>query len=180
MQSPCAFEVQLPRRELAPAPAVKHRLEQSGSRKTLTLDDINKKMSKAAQNRQSALAKQISDVKENLDKVELVRERRNSEERITASRISERIAAAEEKRLVQISSIQDHARHHNQRVSTRVAIHSTELTQEAHTRQELLDEKLKKASEKRQATIAEIKQTAAQSCLPKSTHSPHKSAGLLE
>jgi hypothetical protein len=69
------------------------------------MDDINTKMSKAAKNRELALAKQISDVKENLDKVCLVRERRNSEERMTASRISERIAAAEEKRQVQISSI---------------------------------------------------------------------------
>ena len=136
MQSPCAFEVQLPRRELAPAPAIKQRLEQSGSRRPITLDDINKKMSKAAQNRQANLAKQLSDVKESLDKVELVRERRNSEERITASRITERIAAAEEKRHVQISSIQDHARNHNQRVSTRVANHSTELSLEARTRQE--------------------------------------------
>ena len=105
MQSPCAFEVQLPRRELAPTPAIKQRLEQSGSRRTITMDDINTKMSKAAKNRELALAKQISDVKENLDKVCLVRERRNSEERMTASRISERIAAAEEKRQVQISSI---------------------------------------------------------------------------
>jgi hypothetical protein len=45
MQSPCAFEVQLPRRESAPAPAIKQRLEQSGSRRPITIDDINKKMS---------------------------------------------------------------------------------------------------------------------------------------
>ena len=105
MQSSLVFEVQLPRRELAPAPAIKQRLEQSGSRRTLTLEDINMKMSRAAKNRQTALAKQISDVKESLDKVGLVRERRNSEERSQASKISERIAAAEEKRQVQISSI---------------------------------------------------------------------------
>jgi len=138
MQSPCAFEVQLPRRELAPTPAIKQRLEQSGSRRTITMDDINTKLSKAAKNRELALAKQISDVKENLDKIGLVRERRNSEERMTASRISDRIAAAEEKRQVQISSIQDHARHHNQRVSTRVAIHTTELTEEALAKQKLI------------------------------------------
>ena len=138
MQSSCAFEVQLPRRELAPAPAIKQRLEQSGSRRTITMEDINTKMSKAAKNRELALAKQISDVKESLDKVSLCRERRNSEERMTASRITERIAAAEEKRQVQISSIQDHARNHNQRVSTRVALHTNELTEEALAKQKLI------------------------------------------
>jgi hypothetical protein len=57
MQSPCAFEVQLPRRELAPAPAIKQRLEQSGSRRAITIDDINKKMSQAAKNREANLLK---------------------------------------------------------------------------------------------------------------------------
>jgi hypothetical protein len=165
MQASIAFEVQLPHRELAPTSAIKKRLEQSGSRRTITMDDINNKMSKAAKNREANLAKQVSVVKESLGKVTLALERRSSEERIsggkTASRINERIAAADEKRQVQITSIADHARNHNQRVSTRVAVHTTELTEEAKALKVQIDEKIKKATEKREAALSEIKQTAA-------------------
>jgi ribosome-binding ATPase YchF (GTP1/OBG family) len=122
------------------------------------MDDINNKMSKAAKNREANLAKQISDVKENLDKVSLALERRNSEDRLSgtknAIRISDRIAAADEKRLVQISSISDYARNHNQRVSTRVATHTTGITEGVKTLQVQIEEKLKKAAEKREANLA--------------------------
>ena len=118
---PVSFEVQLPKSESAAAPAVKARLEQSGSRKTITIDDINKKLNNAAQKRAARLEKHLSEVKENLSRIELVNKRRTSEEKHMEECISAKCAIADEKRKVQIEGIADKAREHNRKVVNKVA-----------------------------------------------------------
>ena len=174
MQSAISFEVQLPKTgSSAPSPAVKSRLEQSGSRKPITRQDIDAKLKRAADKRAAHLQKQLSEVKESLDKVELVRERKNSEEKVKATRYSTRIATADEKRTVQISSIQDRAREYNKRVSQRVESHSNVISEESEAKKENLESKMKRASELREARIELVKKRSVESYQPR--HSPMKS-----
>ena len=102
MQSnkPVSFEVQLPKSDSSAAPAIKARLEQSGSRKAITIEDINKKLSNAAEKRAARREKHLSDVKESLNRIELVNQRRTSEEKHMEERICAKGAIAEEKRKV--------------------------------------------------------------------------------
>ena len=58
-------------------------------------------------------------------------------------------------------------------MSIRVANHTSELSNEARELKEQVDEKLRKAEEKRLAVLEEIKQKGALSCVPKQT-SPAK------
>lgn len=174
------FEIQLPRNSEMPAPAVKHRLEQSGqSRRQLTLDDINKKIFEAAKKREANLAKQVSDVKEHVEKIGLLRERRSSEERDQAERLSTRLATASEKRHVQINSIADRARTHNKQVLTRVDRANTQRTEVAQSRREQVQQRLQKAAEIREARFQAIKLSAAASCAPRNStpsYSPQKAS----
>jgi len=63
--------------------------------------------------------------------VQLVRERRTSEERLVEERaaadLSSKLQVADEKRTVQITCIKDKARSHNERVSKRVSENSMKL-----------------------------------------------------
>lgn len=156
---PMAFEVQLPKTsDNAAAPAIKARLEKS-SRKNLTLEEINEKQSKAAMKRAAVLEQQLSDVKESLTRVELVKERKTSEERAQAERMNERLVAAEAKRMAQISAVKDKAAMYNERV-TKIELVKERKSSEERAQQERLAERLSHAEEKRTAQIEGIKDKA--------------------
>ena len=115
-QQPVAFEIQIEKKADA-APPVKIRLEQSPGRKAITLDLIKTKLEQANKARQDRVEKQISVlVTKNEAKVKFIKEREEAEERAHKEKLAKKLTAAEEKRTVQISSIQDKARTHNERV----------------------------------------------------------------
>ncbi len=122
-QAPVSFEIDISKPEVAPTttPQIKIRLE-AESRKVsaLTLDQINERQNQAAQKRALAINKQRSAAKENLEKVELNRERKNSEEMRAAAELSSKLHHADEKRNVRISQIKDKVATHNKRVTERV------------------------------------------------------------
>jgi len=160
LNKPVYFEVQLAKSDIVAAPAVKVRLEQSGSRKSITIDDINKKLESAAQKRAARIEKHLSDVKENLSRIELVNKRRTSEEKHMEECISTKCAIADEKRKVQIEGIADKAREHNRKVVTKVAKTNEESCANTSAKKQKTEEKLKRAAEKREAHLEKARQTA--------------------
>jgi len=145
------FEVQIPKSDNVAAPAVKARLEQSGSRKSITIEEITTKLDNAAQKRAARIEKHLSDVKENLSRIELVNKRRTSEEKHMEECISAKCAIADEKRKVQIEGIADKAREHNRKVVTKVAKTNEESCANKSARQQKTEKKLRRAAELREA-----------------------------
>jgi hypothetical protein len=116
--------------------------------------------------------------------VQLCRDRRTSEERLVESRaaadLSNKLQVADEKRTVQISCIKDKARSYNERVSKRVSDNSMKQQTEVVAKKAELDEKLKKASERHEAQLESVKQTAVLSAQVKTPQSPQKNAAKVE
>jgi len=153
MQSnkPVYFEVQLNKSESAAAPAVKARLEQSGSRKAITIEDITMKLNNAAQKRAARLEKHLSDVRKIESRIELVNKRRTSEEKHMEECISAKCATADEKRKVQIEGIADKAREHNRKVVNKVAKTNEESSANTSAKKQKTEKKLRRAAELREA-----------------------------
>ena len=152
-----SFEVQIPKSESAAAPPIKARLEQSANRKVITIDDINKKLSHAAELRAAQREKHLTDVKESLSRVDQVCYRRTSEEKHKEERISAKNAIADEKRKVQLGCIADRAREYNKRVSYKVTLKNERLSQNASAKKQRTEAKLKRAAEIRQARFEHVK-----------------------
>ena len=116
--------------------------------------------------------------------MQLTRERRTSEERLIEERaaadLSSKLQVADEKRTVQISCIKDKARSHNERVIKRVSENSMKLQSDCSTKKAELDQKLKKASERYEAQLESVKQTAALSGQSKASQSPQKSSSKVD
>ena len=177
-QQPIAFDIDLGKVNSAPAPEVKRRLE-NADRKPLTLEQINARQSRAAEKRAIVLENQKNAAHSTVEKVELNRDRRTSEERASEQRLAQKLDAklkiADEKRQVQLESIQDKARTHNKRVCEKVEAISATLEKDSSAKKSELELKMKKASESREKQIESVKQTAAQSAVMKGTvQSPKK------
>ena len=85
--APVSFEIQLERNECAP-PAVKQRLEEH-QRNELTLQMIKDKLDRAYERKAQVMASQVEQMRENLDRVGLTKERKSSQERALGKRISD-------------------------------------------------------------------------------------------
>ena len=157
---PVSFEIEITKNAAA-APPIKQRLEADSKKSlSLTLEDIQEKLSQAAEKRQNAIGKHVSAAKECLEKAELIRERKSSQERAQeergAAELQSRLSIAGEKRSVQINSIQDKARTHNEMVVQRVeSLHKT-IQSESNNKKEQLEERLKKAAALRGAKIVKV------------------------
>lgn len=121
---PISFDIDMSKKSAAgPAPEVKKRLE-TAQRKPVTLESINERLSHAAQLRSAAIEKQRSTAHENSEKIELLRERRTSEERASeeraAAELLSKLQTAEEKRSWRLQLRQGRARNHNKRVAEKV------------------------------------------------------------
>ena len=172
---PLAFEIEVERNTEKAAPAVKHRLEQSGSRKQLTLDEIEQKIQQAEKARLAQIERVSVLNQKYATKKELIRERKNSEERARESKMTKRIAAAQEKREVNIHTIQDKARTHNERVVKALGSLQNKENEQVENRRTQAMQRQQKAAEKREARFAEIKMLAAQSAkLKNESVSPKK------
>jgi len=116
---PVSFEIEVERRgEVAP-PAVKQRLEER-ERTPLTLQMIQDKLERAYERKAQAMMDQVEQARDNIGRVSLIVERKNSMERAQGQRIIEEIdqkqSTAEAKRKEQLTEIQERARTHNNRV----------------------------------------------------------------
>ena len=146
--------------------------EDSASKKA----ELEDKLRKAAELRNTIIEKNRSTAQGNLEKVEMSRERRTSEERVSEERavadLNTKLQIAESKRTETLSNRQNAARSHNQRVAEKVE-HVTKTTEEELlTKKAGIADKLRKAQEQRESNITRVKQTAAQLAGPKS---PQKS-----
>ena len=159
-QAPISFDIDLGKDATAPAPDVARRLE-AIDRKPLTLEEINERQERAATKRAIALENQRNAAHASVEKVELSKDRRSSEERATeqrmAAELDSKLKIADEKRQVQIDSIQDKARSYNQRVCEKVEAMNLNLEKESSALKSELDEKMKKASESREKQIESVK-----------------------
>jgi len=97
-----------------------------------------------------------------------------------AADLNSKLQVADEKRTVQISCIKDKAHTYNERVSKRVSENSEKLQSECSTKKAELSEKLKKASERHEAQLESVKQTAVLTAQGKPTQSPQKSSSKAE
>ena len=104
-QQPLVFEIPIEKATDVAAPAVKKRLEQSGSRKPITMNDILSKIDQANKLRQAQIEKQISDLQQKNESKKERTQRLVDEEKVRETKLAQRIAAAAEKHTVQISSI---------------------------------------------------------------------------
>ena len=100
-QAPISFDIDLGKASSAPAPQVKIRLE-AADRKILTLEQINQRQQRAAEKRKIALENQKNAAHASVEKVELSRDCRSSQERATEERLAKEILSklkiADEKR----------------------------------------------------------------------------------
>jgi len=146
--------------------------------KQLTREQLDKKMQRASEKRAEAINKQKTHATEFVEKVTLTRERRTSQERANdeklAAELSAKLQIADQKRSVQLSSIQEKAHEYNERVSKRVKMNEAKHQTESSSKKLELEEKLKKATERHDAQIESVKQTAALSAQHKLTASPQK------
>jgi len=116
---PVSFEIEVERRDMCAAPPVKQRLEEH-QRNELTLQMIKDKLDRAYERKAQVMASQVEQMRENLDRVGLTKERKSSQERALGKRISDVIGqkqtTAEAKRQLQLSRIQEKAREQNEKV----------------------------------------------------------------
>ncbi len=137
---PISFDIEIAKNAAA-APPVKQRLEADSKKSSsLTLEDIQEKLIHAAEKRQNEIEKHVSAAKESLEKVEITRERKSSQERASeeraAAELKSRLFIAGEKRSVQITSIQDKARTHNDMVIKRIGTRSKTIQSESNAKKE--------------------------------------------
>lgn len=85
---PVSFEIEVERRDSCAAPPVKQRLEEH-QRSQLTLQMINDKLDRAYERKAQAMACQVEQMRESLDRVGLTKERKSSQERAQGQRIIE-------------------------------------------------------------------------------------------
>lgn len=141
--------------------------------------ELEVKLRKAAALRNNMIEKNRSTAQGNLEKVEMNRERRTSEERASEERavadLNTKLQTAEEKRSETLSNRQNAARSHNKRVAAVVENVTKTAEEESLTKKAEIADKLRKAQEQRESNITKVKQTAAQLAGPKCSLSPQKS-----
>jgi hypothetical protein len=162
-QQPVSFDIDISKCPAGPAPEVKKRLE-ANKRKPVSLESINQRLSHAAELRSAVIEKNRLAATGVSEKVELMRERRTSEERSAeekaAAELSTKLQTAEEKRSVRLERRQGRARNHNKRVAEKVESVSKSAEEDSASKKAELEDKLRKAAELRNTIIEKSRSTA--------------------
>jgi len=141
---PVSFEVQLDK-ELNANPPIRQRLEQREQNPQPTLEQIQDKLEKAGERKAQVIASQISQVKENVVKVEQTQERKSSMERAlgqkTIEELGKKLQTAEANRTVQLTNIQEKAKNHNNKVQL---VRSRKSSMERAQEEKIVSETTKK------------------------------------
>merc|ERR1711982_163709 len=137
---PVSFDLPLDK-DLTANPPVKQRLEQR-EQVPLTLEQIQDKLEQAEKRKAQVIASQVSQAKEDSAKVEQTKERKSSMERAQGEKavlsLGKKLETAEANRTVQLTTIQERAKTHNNKVQlVRERKSSQEKAQAERTQSEL-------------------------------------------
>merc|ERR1712110_525160 len=116
---PVSFDLPLDK-DLTANPPIRQRLEQREETNPLTLEQIQEKLEQAEKRKAQVIASQISQLKEVSVKVEQTQERKSSMERAQGEKVvqslGKKLETAEANRTVQLTTIQERAKTHNNKV----------------------------------------------------------------
>merc|ERR1711990_678686 len=159
---PVSFDLPLDK-DLTANPPVKQRFEQR-EQNPITLEQIQDKLERAGKRKAQVIASQISQVKELAVKVEQTQERKSSMERAQGEKavqsLGKKLETAEANRTVQLTTIQERAKTHNNKVQLVRERKSSQEKAQAERAQSELQQKHTSAEQRTVEKLNDIQEKA--------------------